>query len=74
MTSFAKRSIAISHSSSSKIHCWKARHILFQITPIVPLKLLREALLAEWRNNPDRFAELLKGYSNCASRDLLQFS
>jgi peptidyl-prolyl cis-trans isomerase C len=48
----------------------EARHILFQVTPSVPLELLRvtgEAVLAELRANPDRFAELAKEYSNCSS-------
>lgn len=48
----------------------EARHILFQVTPTVPLELLREtgeAVLAELRINPDRFAELAKEYSNCSS-------
>lgn len=48
----------------------EARHILLQVTPTVPLELLREtgeAVLAELRANPDRFAELAKEYSNCAS-------
>lgn len=48
----------------------EARHILFQVTPTVPLELLREtgeAVLAELRVNPDRFAELAKEYSNCPS-------
>ncbi len=48
----------------------EARHILFQITPTVPLELLREtgdAVLAELRANPERFAELAQQYSNCAS-------
>ncbi len=48
----------------------EARHILFQVTPTVPLGLLREtgdAVLAELRINPERFADLAKEYSNCAS-------
>lgn len=48
----------------------EARHILFQVTPSVPLELLREtgeAVLAELRVHPERFAELAKEYSNCAS-------
>lgn len=48
----------------------EARHILFQVTPTVPLELLREtgeAVLAELRAQPDRFAELAKEYSNCPS-------
>jgi peptidyl-prolyl cis-trans isomerase C len=48
----------------------EVRHILFQVTPTVPLELLRETgdmVLAELRVNPDRFWELAKQYSNCAS-------
>ena len=48
----------------------EARHILFQVTPSVPLELLREtgeAVLAELRIHPERFAELAREYSNCAS-------
>ena len=48
----------------------EARHILFQVTPLAPLELLREtaeAVLAELRAHPDRFAELAKEYSNCSS-------
>jgi peptidyl-prolyl cis-trans isomerase C len=48
----------------------EARHILFQVTPDVPLELLRgtgEAVLAELRVHPERFAELAGEYSNCAS-------
>ncbi|HEX2529887.1 MAG TPA: peptidylprolyl isomerase [Burkholderiaceae bacterium] len=48
----------------------EARHILFQVTPTVPLELLREtgeAVLAELRNNPERFVELARQYSNCPS-------
>lgn len=51
----------------------EARHILFQVTPTVPLELLREtgeAVLAELRAQPDRFAELAKEYSNCPSGEL----
>lgn len=51
----------------------EARHILFQVTPTVPLELLREtgeAVLAELRTQPDRFAELAKEYSNCPSGEL----
>jgi peptidyl-prolyl cis-trans isomerase C len=51
----------------------EARHILFQVTPTVPLELLREtadAVLAELRAQPDRFAELARQYSNCASGEL----
>jgi peptidyl-prolyl cis-trans isomerase C len=48
----------------------EARHILFQITPTVPLELLREtgdAVLAELREHPDRFSDLATQYSNCPS-------
>ena len=48
----------------------EVRHILFQVTPTVPLELLRETgdmVLAELRVNPGRFWELAKQYSNCAS-------
>lgn len=51
----------------------EARHILFQVTPTVPLELLREtgeAVLAELHTQPDRFAELAKEYSNCPSGEL----
>lgn len=48
----------------------EARHILFQITPSVPLELVREtaqAVLDEVRAHPERFGELAKQYSNCPS-------
>lgn len=48
----------------------EARHILFQVTPTVPLELLREtgeAVLAELQEKPERFAELAQEYSNCSS-------
>jgi peptidyl-prolyl cis-trans isomerase C len=48
----------------------EARHILFQVTPNVSLELLREtseAVLDELRAKPERFAELARDYSNCAS-------
>lgn len=48
----------------------EVRHILFQVTPSAPLELLRdtgEAVLAELRLHPERFAELAQQYSNCAS-------
>lgn len=48
----------------------EVRHILFQVTPEVPLELLREtaeAVLSELQAHPERFAELARDYSNCAS-------
>ena len=51
----------------------ETRHILFQITPTVPLDLLREtgeAVLDELRVHPERFEELAKQYSNCPSGEL----
>ncbi len=48
----------------------EARHILFQVTPSAPLDLLREtgeAVLAALKADPDRFEELAREYSNCAS-------
>lgn len=48
----------------------EVRHILFQVTPSVPLDLLRgtgEAILAELHDHPERFAELARTYSNCPS-------
>lgn len=48
----------------------EARHILFQVTPTVPLELLREtgeAVLAELRAHPEKFEELARQYSNCPS-------
>lgn len=48
----------------------EARHILFQVTPSVPLDLVREtaeAVLGAIQNEPDRFAELAAQYSNCSS-------
>ncbi|MBC7502186.1 MAG: peptidylprolyl isomerase [Herminiimonas sp.] len=48
----------------------EARHILFQVTPTVPLELLRdtgEAVLAALRETPERFEELARQYSNCSS-------
>jgi peptidyl-prolyl cis-trans isomerase C len=48
----------------------EVKHILFQVTPSVPLDLLRgtgEAILAELQAHPDRFAELARTYSNCPS-------
>jgi peptidyl-prolyl cis-trans isomerase C len=51
----------------------EVRHILFQVTPTVPLELLREtgeAVLDELRVHPERFEELAKEYSNCPSGEL----
>lgn len=48
----------------------EARHILFQVTPNVPLELLREtgeALLVELKASPERFDDLARQYSNCPS-------
>lgn len=48
----------------------EARHILFQVTPSVPLELLRatgESVLEELQARPERFAELAAEYSNCPS-------
>jgi len=48
----------------------EARHILFQVTPSVPLDLVRdtaEDILAALRAAPERFAELAAQYSNCPS-------
>ncbi|MES2148428.1 MAG: peptidylprolyl isomerase [Pseudomonadota bacterium] len=48
----------------------EARHILFQVTPTAPLELLRgtgEAVLEELQCHPERFDELARQYSNCAS-------
>lgn len=48
----------------------EARHILLQVTPDVPLELLRgtgEALLEALQLQPERFAALAAAYSNCSS-------
>ena len=48
----------------------EARHILFQVTPTVPLDLVREtaaAVLAAIQAEPERFAGLAAQYSNCPS-------
>lgn len=48
----------------------EARHILFQVTPSVPLELLRDtanAVLAALQAAPERFGELAAQYSNCPS-------
>lgn len=51
----------------------EARHILFQVTPTVPLDLLRETgelVLDALRLDPTRFEEMAIQYSNCASGPL----
>lgn len=51
----------------------EARHILFQITPTVSLELLREtgeAVLSALQESPERFDELAREYSNCASGEV----
>ncbi|MBI1889473.1 MAG: peptidylprolyl isomerase [Burkholderiales bacterium] len=48
----------------------EVRHILLQVTPNAPLELLREtgeAMLAELKEHPERFAEIAMQYSNCPS-------
>jgi peptidyl-prolyl cis-trans isomerase C len=48
----------------------EARHILFQVTPTVPLDLVRDTaddILAALQAAPERFAELAAQYSNCPS-------
>jgi len=48
----------------------EVRHILFQVTPAVPLDLLRDigqTVLEELRLYPERFAERAREYSNCPS-------
>lgn len=48
----------------------EARHILFQVTPTVPLEMLREtadSILAALKAEPERFGELARIYSNCPS-------
>lgn len=48
----------------------EARHILFQVTPTVPLDLLRETgelVLDALRLDGSRFEEMARQYSNCAS-------
>ena len=48
----------------------EARHILFQVTPTVPLEMLRETadgILAALKDHPERFEELARTYSNCPS-------
>ena len=48
----------------------EARHILFQVTPTVPLDLVRQTadgILAALQAAPERFGELAAQYSNCPS-------
>jgi peptidyl-prolyl cis-trans isomerase C len=48
----------------------EARHILFQVTPTVPLDLVRdtaEGIIAALQAAPERFGELAAQYSNCPS-------
>ncbi len=48
----------------------EARHILFQVTPTVPLDLVREtaeAVLEALKAEPGRFDALAREYSNCPS-------
>ena len=48
----------------------EARHILFQVTPSIPLELVRdtaESVLAALLTAPERFEELARQYSNCPS-------
>jgi len=48
----------------------EARHILFQVTPSVPLELVRdtaESVLEALKAAPGRFEELARQYSNCSS-------
>ena len=50
-----------------------ARHILFAVTPgvpVVPLRRKAEQTLAELRGHPERFAELARDLSNCPSAQL----
>ncbi|HEU0196888.1 MAG TPA: peptidylprolyl isomerase [Nevskiaceae bacterium] len=47
-----------------------ARHILFQVTPGIPVGAIRstaEAMLKDLRKNPERFSETARSYSNCPS-------
>lgn len=51
----------------------EADHILFQVTPEVPLERLRakaESILAEVRAAPEQFAEFARSYSNCPSGEV----
>lgn len=51
----------------------EASHILFQVTPNVPLDALRakaEEVLLQVQENPAQFGELARTYSNCTSAEV----
>lgn len=51
----------------------EASHILFQVTPKVPLDALRlkaQELLQQALAHPEQFAELARSYSNCTSSEV----
>lgn len=51
----------------------EASHILFQVTPNVPLDALRakaQEVLEQVRANPEQFKELARTYSNCTSAEV----
>ena len=51
----------------------EASHILFQVTPNVPLDALRskaEEVLQQVLENPEQFKELARTYSNCTSAEV----
>lgn len=51
----------------------EASHILFQVTPNVPLEALRakaEEVLQQVRQHPAQFKELARTYSNCTSAEV----
>lgn len=51
----------------------EASHILFQVTPSIPLDALRakaEEILQQVLAHPERFAELARTYSNCTSSEV----
>lgn len=51
----------------------EASHILFQVTPNVPLDALREKaeeVLQQAHANPEQFKELARTYSNCTSAEV----
>ena len=51
----------------------EASHILFQVTPNVPLEALRikaEEILQETLAHPEQFADLARTYSNCTSSEV----